>query len=556
MPQIYKRSKGFSLIEIIIAVLILAFLTIIVVVLLDPADFFSGARDTRRISDLQAIDSALSLYRQDVGAFFKSSSVAADPSNAVIGLIRQDCTGYSNCFTSLAAWQAAFGGINFGACSQGDLVCANKVAVAKIDGAWTNADTVFVELNDEYRLGWRTGPDNYIKIYTTPTARHSGKWDTNNKYRLDVSSAPALAIRTRYVRIDGLQIKSTSGGDYVSVIESDFLNNAPESASKAMDIRISNNIITANFTSGSGQPVYGIDIGINSNNTAAAFRIWNNIIYDIGTRYNNGIGITAYGGTEYAYSNTVYNSPTGLNRDNAASGIFVAKNNLTQSTSNGGYNGNFDSNSDYNLSGDNTSTGGAHDKKNQTVVFVSTSTQNFHLSSTDTAAKGAGVNICQALPGSSFQNDIDGDFRGGKWDIGADQVIFNYNIVFISLLDNNSTCCASYSLPSLPSDWTYSCVPDYSFQQTNGSGWIPIDFSKIAANAFPGIPIDPANTLDSGKYYTFVTDGKKWELTSILESDKNKGVGNIGGKDGGQNVNILEIGSNLTLTPSSVKSRQ
>jgi len=49
---------------------------------------------------------------------------------------------------------------------------------------------------------------------------------------------------------------------------------------------------------------------------------------------------------------------------------------------------------------------------------------------------------------------------------------------------------------------------------------------------------------------------KKWELTSILESDKNKGVDKIGGKDGGQNVNILEIGSNLTLTPGTVKNRQ
>ena len=162
---------------------------------------------------------------------------------------------------------------------------------------------------------------------------------------------------------------------------------------------------------------------------------------------------------------------------------------------------------------------------------------------------------CSSSSIMAFQDDIDGQLRGGMWDIGADQAVPNYNIVFTSLPDNNSACCASYSLPSLPSDWTYGCVVSTGLQQVNSGGWIPIDFTKIPGNILSNLPVDPVNIFDNGQYYAFVTDGKKWELTSILESDKNKGVDKIGGKDGGQNVNILEIGSNLTSTPSAVKNR-
>ena len=46
------------------------------------------------------------------------------------------------------------------------------IAVARIDGAWTGADTSELNIN-----GWTTSEYNYIKVYTTETARHQGKWD-------------------------------------------------------------------------------------------------------------------------------------------------------------------------------------------------------------------------------------------------------------------------------------------------------------------------------------------------------------------------------------------
>src|SRR3989338_7643795 len=64
-------------------------------------------------------------------------------------LIRQDCSGYSKCYTSLSAWETAYGGIDFGACAVGNLVCADKIAVAQIDGDWTSPDTSAVAID-----GW------------------------------------------------------------------------------------------------------------------------------------------------------------------------------------------------------------------------------------------------------------------------------------------------------------------------------------------------------------------------------------------------------------------
>jgi hypothetical protein len=44
-----------------------------------------------------------------------------------VSIIRQDCSGYSNCYSSLAAWQEDYGGIDFGSHEQGDLVAADII---------------------------------------------------------------------------------------------------------------------------------------------------------------------------------------------------------------------------------------------------------------------------------------------------------------------------------------------------------------------------------------------------------------------------------------------
>ncbi len=111
----------------------------------------------------------------------------------------------------------------------------SPIAVAKIDGAWTNPDTTAVTIN-----GWITSATNFIKIYTTATARHNGKWD-NTKYRMETNttSTHLINVYTNHVRIQGLQIDIASGSYSVGVYV-DYLTDGA-------NVQIFNNIIRGIF---------------------------------------------------------------------------------------------------------------------------------------------------------------------------------------------------------------------------------------------------------------------------------------------------------------------
>jgi len=311
-----------------------------------------------------------------------------EESKKYYGLVRQSCAGYTNCFTSLNQWESNYSGIPFGSCAQGDLNCVDKIAVAKIDGAWTSADTTAVAIN-----GWTTSVNNYIKIYTTATARHVGKWDTG-KYRLE-GSGQMLGIYNNFVNVEGIQIKgSQSGWNTVKILAG------------VGSVRLISNIIRGSNTADSC-----VRVAWTNGVTVYAY---NNVIYECF------LGVYSYGPIGYYYNNTVYNTPqAGF----AANTVFiVAKNNIVQSSTNGYADGSFNPASDYNISsaaGD--TTGGAHDKANATVSFVDATNNDFRLAPTDTAAKDAGKNFLSD-PNLSFNNDIEGQVRGPIWDIGADEL--------------------------------------------------------------------------------------------------------------------------------------
>lgn len=58
-------TKGFTLIEILLVIGIIAVLATVVIVALDPAKRFKDARDSRRFSDMQSILSAVQQYIVD-----------------------------------------------------------------------------------------------------------------------------------------------------------------------------------------------------------------------------------------------------------------------------------------------------------------------------------------------------------------------------------------------------------------------------------------------------------------------------------------------------------
>ena len=67
-----KNKKGFTLIELIVSITIIAVLTAVGVVSYSGAN--KRARDSRRMADLEKIRIALELYRQSVGTSYPSSA--------------------------------------------------------------------------------------------------------------------------------------------------------------------------------------------------------------------------------------------------------------------------------------------------------------------------------------------------------------------------------------------------------------------------------------------------------------------------------------------------
>ncbi|MEW5743938.1 MAG: chitobiase/beta-hexosaminidase C-terminal domain-containing protein [Nitrospirota bacterium] len=322
-----------------------------------------------------------------------------------VSVIRQDCTGYSpstRCFQSLADWQAYKGNIDFTGCAQGDLTCVSKIAVARIEGTWTNPDTAPVALD-----GWITSAQYHIKIYTAPESRHQGRWD-NTKYRLVVSTAPAtegiIAVAEEYVRIEGLQIfMNFDGKNYAAGV--DF----SDTASGVKDHRISHCIIKGNTGT----------IAINKKGINAAddgyLRAWNNIIYDM--KGSNSSGIQTKG-ISYIYNNTVHNCTLGF-YVRTGTGT-VSKNSIAQDCTDGFY-GTFSASSVYNISNLASDAPGVGSKNSTVVTFADKAGDDFHLASSDTAARGAGVNPSDV--NLEVTDDIDGTLRpqGTGWDIGADE---------------------------------------------------------------------------------------------------------------------------------------
>ncbi len=135
-----------------------------------------------------------------------------------------------------------------------------------------------------------------------------------------------------------------------------------------------------------------------------------------------------------------------------------------------------------------------------------------------------------------FSADVTGGFMGTS------------TIVYVSIPDNASSTCGSLGLPTLPTGYTYKCATTANLRNTDGTGWIPVNFQRISSNSpVSQLPIDPINTTSTGNYYTYVTGGS-WMLTAIPESQKQK-------TELSTNPHItyypgtIGIGNNLNLSP-------
>ncbi|OGZ54738.1 MAG: hypothetical protein A3B25_01620 [Candidatus Ryanbacteria bacterium RIFCSPLOWO2_01_FULL_48_26] len=125
--------------------------------------------------------------------------------------------------------------------------------------------------------------------------------------------------------------------------------------------------------------------------------------------------------------------------------------------------------------------------------------------------------------------------------------------VYVSLPDYQATTtqgtdCASIGLPALPLNWSYHCAAFSSLRNTDGTGWVPVDFTEMSFQSpISVLPIDPKNTSSSGLYYTYQKGS--WEFTAAMESARfgAGGKSDIVSADGGKFSDLYETGTDLTL---------
>jgi len=122
--------------------------------------------------------------------------------------------------------------------------------------------------------------------------------------------------------------------------------------------------------------------------------------------------------------------------------------------------------------------------------------------------------------------------------------------VYVSIPDDASSTCGTLGLPALPATYTYNCVSTANLTKTNGTGWVPVNFTTQSIVQLSALPIDPTNTPTDGLYYTYIPGGS-YELNTILESNKYRLSGDKDrtSSDGGDSFAVYEIGTNKTLNP-------
>ena len=98
--------------------------------------------------------------------------------------------------------------------------------------------------------------------------------------------------------------------------------------------------------------------------------------------------------------------------------------------------------------------------------------------------------------------------------------------VYLSVPDQSATSsagdqCQGLGMPSLPTGWNYHCAASSTFRNTDSTGWIPINFTKMSQGSpLSQLPQEPSNTTSTNQYYTYVTNGSQFQLTAHFESQK------------------------------------
>jgi len=289
-------------------------------------------------------------------------------------------------YTGLAAWELDWGG---------DPNSGNLVTSAEGVQAQCRASSGTLDGTKCLLAGWVTSATYRPEIINHASEYHDGIW-SSSIYRIN-DSWESTSIEATYsggcddLLVRGIQVGSSSSAAAYSL----SLNN-PDG-----DTIVERCIVKNETASPTG---YGIIV-----NYGGAGRVSNCLVYD------HGSGFYGTGGSTYFNNCTAANCVTGYKFD--ADPIF--KNCLAADNTTDFGSGSYHASCTNNCSED-ASAPGSSARTSGTVTFEDAASDDYHLSASDTHAKGYGVD----LSGDTYPVtvDIDNVTRGSTWDIGADQV--------------------------------------------------------------------------------------------------------------------------------------
>lgn len=141
----------------------------------------------------------------------------------------------------------------------------------------------------------------------------------------------------------------------------------------------------------------------------------------------------------------------------------------------------------------------------------------------------------------------------GTWEVGEDAIYYSYPSdspgadITDQVLDS-TTFLANYGATQ---------VTNTNLTLTSGSGWIPVNLDSLTSGSpISNLPIDPVNTIsnlagvastDFVYRYACNATNLTFEIDAQLESDAYTTTDDKRKKDGGNNTNLYEVGTNLKI---------
>jgi len=176
-----NNKKGFTLIELLVVMGILGILMAVTILVINPAQYLARARDTQRINDIGAVNSAIGTYLAN-GGTLTTMGTAANVTSASLGTVATPATTVVNTVrTGASGWVPI------------DL-SASGLATLPMDPIYTTTGYGYLYYNNgaDYEIDANAMESDYYKW--SSTTNNVGKNDGGNNN----TCAAATAGTCRY----------------------------------------------------------------------------------------------------------------------------------------------------------------------------------------------------------------------------------------------------------------------------------------------------------------------------------------------------------------------